>query len=176
MGHNNIQEKCMVCIECLSCTGYGAGCCNNDDPDRKGGVECGCGRGKSGCNKCFKCLKCQKKRSKKKKKKKKKKEKNLGKGWSHSGHYACDQHGYCMTDGSGSFKGRHERCTASKSHKGSGCMLCPVNGHHWKCCLGDHSSPGCVPPKGGAGGDVVSFKCISANGIALRKSANIDDR
>ena len=69
--HNNVQEKCMVCIECLLCTGYGSGCFNHK-PNRKGGVKCGCGRGKSGCNKCFKCLKCQKKKSKKKKKKKKK--------------------------------------------------------------------------------------------------------
>ena len=33
-----------------------------------------------------------------------------------------------------------------------------------------------MPPKDGAGGDVISFKCISANGIALRKSVKIDDR
>ena len=54
----------------------------------------------------------------------------------HTGHYRCVKHGYCMTDGSGHFRGRPERCTTT-GHRGVGCILCPVPGHKWSCCNGD---------------------------------------
>ena len=40
--HENVTKKCMVCTNCLECTGFGSGCVHHK-PGRTAGQECGCG-------------------------------------------------------------------------------------------------------------------------------------
>ena len=56
--HENVTKKCMICTNCLECTGFGSSCVHHK-PGRTAGQECGCGFGKSGCAKCGMCQKCQ---------------------------------------------------------------------------------------------------------------------
>jgi hypothetical protein len=56
--HENLTKKCMVCTNCLECTGFGSSCVHHK-PGRTAGQECGCGFGNSGCVKCGMCKKCQ---------------------------------------------------------------------------------------------------------------------
>jgi hypothetical protein len=58
--HENVRKQCMVCTNCLECTGYGSSCVRHK-PGRAAGQECGCGGGKSGCTQCGLCEKCQRK-------------------------------------------------------------------------------------------------------------------
>jgi hypothetical protein len=59
-----------------------------------------------------------------------------GSGGAHSGHYRCDAHEYCMTDGRLGAAG----CSARGGHRGSGCIICDASQHHWSCCGGAYDS------------------------------------
>ncbi len=60
-GHTMTRKQCIICVTCLECTGFGAGCCyhkQNRSANKAGGSLCGCGSGDAGCSKCMQCAKC----------------------------------------------------------------------------------------------------------------------
>eukprot|EP01051_Picozoa_sp_SAG22_P019288 SAG22_NODE_3513_length_1669_cov_1.893631_1_plen_429_part_00 len=56
-GHSFARGRCMVCVGCGDCTGFGTRCCMHR-AGRPRGVECGCGAGDQGCTGCGLCRAC----------------------------------------------------------------------------------------------------------------------